>query len=356
MFRKALMAATVAGGLIVGPTLAQAETTINIIQPSNRSMIFWPLHVGEILGYFQEEGIKLNLLASDTTVPYVAFLTNRNADLAMLDGPQTFQAVNAGTGIATVYTVHRRAPEGVYVADQSPIQSVTELKGKTVGLASDRDLASLKVAMAHANSNADGINTVVVGDSGPTLANVFLKNTAAAFAGSITDLAALAARGIKARDITPASAKNSPANTYAMMANRIDELRGPLCGFFRAYAKATHVGVANIEYVAAMSRHPDGVPEQWESPAFGYGYLDAVDDLQYPAEGQPYGVIDSAAWESVGKDMILIGEIDKPIAVDTFLNSAFTDCANDFNRDEVVAEAKAWMADPKNAEYVKKPE
>ena len=70
--------------------------------------------------------------------------------------------------------------------------------------------------MAHAGSNIDGVSTVVVGDAGPTLANVFLKGTAAAFAGSISDLAALATKGVVVRDITPPSAKVAPANTYAV--------------------------------------------------------------------------------------------------------------------------------------------
>jgi len=354
MLRKALLTATAVAGFTVMPAIAQAETTLSIIQPNNRTMTFWGLHVADMLGFFKQEGIKLNLLASDTTVPYVAFLTNKNADLAMLDGPQTFQAINSGIGINTVYTVHNKAPEGVYVAKDSPIQSVTELKGKTVGLASDRDLASLKVAMAHANATADGVKTVVVGDSGPTLANVFVKGTADAFAGSITDLAALTAKGILSRDITPPSAKNAPANTYAMLASRVDELREPLCGFFRAYSKGVHVGKANLEYVAAISRHPDGVPEQWESPAFGYKFLETVAELQLPKTDR-YGDLSKSAWESVQKDMILIGEIDKEGDVGTFLNDTFIDCANDFDRAEVEAAAKAWMADPANAEYVKKP-
>ena len=50
-------------------------------------MIWWPIHVGEELGYYEEEGLTINLLASETTIPYVAFLTNKNAHLAMLDGP-----------------------------------------------------------------------------------------------------------------------------------------------------------------------------------------------------------------------------------------------------------------------------
>jgi NitT/TauT family transport system substrate-binding protein len=353
MLRKALLT-TALVALVSVPSVAQAQNkTVTLIQPNNGTMGFYGLHSARLLGYFEEEGIDVKLLSGDTSVPYAAFLTNGDVDLAMLDGSETFQARNANIGAVTVYTVHNRAPEGIFVAKDSPLQSVTELKGKTVGLASDRDLAVVKVAMAHAGSNADGINTVVVGDSGPTLANVFLKGTAAAFAGSGNDVAALLARGIELRDIMPPSAKNSPANTYSMLASRMEEMKEPLCGFFRAYSKGVHVGLVDMEAVAALSRK--GVPHEWESSAYGYNYLDTVKGLQLPPDPMKIGEVNVEAWQGVQKDMVMIGAVEKEGNLDAILSNDFIGCANDFDRAEVAAEVKAWMADPANAEWVKKP-
>ena len=353
MLRKTLLTASVVALMAVSGVAQAQNKTVTLIQPNNGTMGFYGLHSARLLGYFEEEGVNVKLLSGDTSVPYAAFLTNGDVDLAMLDGSETFQARNANVGAVTVYTVHNRAPEGIFVAKDSPIKSVTELKGKTVGLASDRDLAVVKVAMAHAGSNADGVNTVVVGDSGPTLANVFLKGTAAAFAGSGNDVAALLARGIELRDITPASAKNSPANTYSMLASRMDELKEPLCGFFRAYSKGVHVGLVDMEAVAALSRK--GVPHEWESSAYGYQYLDTVKGLQLPPDPMKIGEVNLDAWKGVQKDMVMIGAVEKEGDLSSTLSNAFTGCANDFDRDEVAAEVKAWMADPANAEFVKKP-
>lgn len=354
MLRKALLTTSLVALLAI-PGLAEAQDkkTITLIQPNNATMGFYGLHAARLLGYFDEEGVEVKLLSGDTSVPYAAFLTNGQVDLAMLDGSETFQARNANIGAVTVYTLHNRAPEGIFVAKDSPLQSVTELKGKTVGLASDRDLAVVKVAMAHAGTNADGVKTVVVGDSGPTLANVFLKGTAAAFAGSGNDVAALKARGIELRDITPPSAKNSPANTYSMLANRMDELREPLCGFFRAYSKGVHVGLVDMEAVAALSRK--GTPHEWESSAYGYQYLDSVKGLQLPPDPMKIGEVNVEAWQGVQKDMVMIGAVEKEGNLDAILSNDFMDCANDFDRAEVAAEVKAWMADPANAEFTKKP-
>ena len=80
-------ALAVAGG--PGVVSAQDLTTVNVINPLPRSTNFYPLVVGEALGYFAEEGVEVNLLPSDTSIPYVAFVQNGQADVAMLDPVET---------------------------------------------------------------------------------------------------------------------------------------------------------------------------------------------------------------------------------------------------------------------------
>ena len=346
MLKKLL--ATALAVTVISPMSAMAGghlDKITIIQPSYPSMIFWPSHISAQLGFYEEMGVDPTYLDGDTTVPYQAFLLNGQADFAMLDGPQVFQGASAEMGLKTVYSVHSSAPEGVYVSADSPLQSVTELKGKTVGLASDRDLASLKVAMAHADSNIDGVSTVVVGDAGPTLANVFLKGTAAAFAGSISDLAALATKGVVVRDITPPSAKVAPANTYAVNGATMMDNYDKYCRFLKAYSMGVHVGQYNLDIIAAMSKAKDGAPHQWEVEEVGNSYLQAVAKLQLPPEGDTsYGLVAESAWLTVNNDMKMIGAVDADYNTNDYLSHVFEGCANNFDRAAVEAAADAWMA------------
>ena len=67
------------------------------------------------------------------------------------------------------------------------------------------------------------------------------------------------------------------------------------------------------------------------------------------------GDVNTTAWEGVQKDMLLIKSIEKPFDIGSFTSNDFMGCANDFDRNEVAAEVKAWMADPANAEFTKKP-
>lgn len=338
--------------------LPAAAAELNIIQPNIRGMIVWPIHVGEMLGYFEEEGVTLNLVASDATVPFVVFLSSGDADLALLNSTEMFHAVGAGFDVASVYTVHRGVPQGVYVADASPIFGVGQLTGHRVALATNQDLSTLQIAIAHEQGTAetvDDIDTIIVGDSGPIMTSVFLRGVADAFVGPVTSTTALAVQGIAVRDVAPPAAGNAPINSYVMMRERIDELRDPVCGFLRAWSKGIYIGQQDIEIIAAMSRHPDGVPEPWETPDFGYRFLYSVADLLIPPKATTFGTADPAAWQAIQDDLLLIGEIDQANDVYAFLSNTFDGCANDFDRAEVMAEAHAWMSDPANAPYVRHP-
>ncbi len=135
--------------LSAAPTVAAAQdlTTVDVIMPLPRSANFYPLIAGEALGYFEEEGVRVNLLPSSTSIPYVAFVMNGQADLAMLDPNETLAAVASGANINTVYEVMQNAPEGIAVSADSDIDSVEDLVGTTVGLVSDRDRAFLAMAL-----------------------------------------------------------------------------------------------------------------------------------------------------------------------------------------------------------------
>ena len=74
---------------------AQGLDKINVMVVNERSTLHYAAFAARELGFYEAEGLDVTLLNSDTTVPYVAFLANGDADLVMLDAPQVFQAVSA---------------------------------------------------------------------------------------------------------------------------------------------------------------------------------------------------------------------------------------------------------------------
>lgn len=337
-FTTLALAATIAASSYAGTVAAQTE--VKMINPLPRSTVFYPLVVGEALGYFEEEGVTVKLLPSDTSIPYVAFVQNGQADLAMLDQNETINAVIAGAKINTVYEVMQNAPEGIAVSSESGIKSMSDLVGTTVGLVSDRDRAFLQAALDIAGHSIDDVKTVVLGESGPTLAAAIRDQKVSAISGSVFDWATLQAAGIGLELITPEELLASPANTFAMDAGMIDEKREAMEGFLRAWSKGVHVSTFNVDVVEKMLR--DAVPEEWEDEAAGKSLLEGVVPMNISVT-ENIGDVQTDVWTNIQPRLVSSGAIEKEIDVSTFLNNTYIKAANDFDRAEVAEEVKAWV-------------
>ncbi len=339
-----LKTVTVATALTVAAAAVShaQNATVNMINPLPRSTNFFPLVVGEALGYFEEEGVTVNLLPSDTSIPYVAFIQNGQADLAMLDPFETVNALNAGAEINTVFEVMQNAPEGIAVPAASDAQSVADLVGTTVGLVSDRDRAFLQAALNTAGHTIDEVTTVVLGESGPTLAAAMRDGNVSAISGAAPDWIALQANGISVRMITPEELLASPANTFAMNVSAIEPKRAAVEGFLRAWCKGMHAVTVNRDAVAAILKRD--VPEEWEIEEAGQLFLDMSIGMNVSVT-ERCGDTQTDVWTNIQPQMLDAGGIEKIVDVSEFLNDTYIGAANDFDRDEVAAEINAWAAE-----------
>ncbi len=340
MFKAMMLSTALVVTAMPSVSFAQ-DVTISVIKPTPRSAVFFPLVVGEALGYFEDEGITVNLLPSDTSIPYVAFVQNGQADLAMLDPNETINARIAGANINTVYEVMQNAPEGIAVLAGGDFTSMDDLVGTTVGLVSDRDRAFLQAALDISGYSIDDVQTVVLGESGPTLAAAIRDGNVSAISGSVFDWAALVANGIEIDTVTPEELLASPANTLAMNADMIEESRDAMEGFFRAWSKGMHVGATNPDAVEAMLRK--AVPEEWEVEAAGMGLFQGVLPMNISTT-ERMGDMQADVWTSVQPRMVSSGAIAEAVDVSTFLNDTYIEAANNFDKAEVEADAAAWLA------------
>jgi NitT/TauT family transport system substrate-binding protein len=338
MFKTLLVSTALAVAAV--PAVAQDLTTVNMINPLPRSTNFFPLVVGEALGYFAAEGVEVNLLPSDTSIPYVAFVQNGQADLAMLDPVETINARLAGANINTVFEVMQNAPEAIGVLDTSAYDSVDDLAGTTVGLVSDRDRAFLQASLDVVGKSIDDVQTVVLGESGPTLAAAIRDGEVSAISGAAPDWISLNANGINVRLITPEEMLASPANTFAVNADMIEEKRAAIEGFLRAWNKGMYVAKVNPEMVAEALRQ--GVPAEWENEAAGQLFLDMSVGMNVSTT-ERLGDLQSDVWTALQPRLLSSGAITEQVDVTTFLNDTYIAAANDFDRAAVEAEAAAWL-------------
>jgi NitT/TauT family transport system substrate-binding protein len=342
-YRRALLAGVALALAVSAGGIAQAQDmqTVRVLLPNENTTNLYPVIVARELGFCADEGLNVEYLSSNTTVPYVAFLANGQADLTMLDAPQTFQAVNTGQPISVIYKGMQYAPEAIGVGEDSPIQSVGELEGKTIGLASDRDRTTTAIFLDTAGVSIDDVQTVVVGATGPVLANALKNQTVDAVAAAVNDFAAVQGAGVTVRNITPEEVQQNPANSFVVWNDRKEELRPILEKYLRCWTKGNEAAEMDRDVVAALSRA--SVPEEWENEEAGQTLLDASIKTNVSIT-EKTGDLQPDVWNSIQAPYVKFGMIDQEIDATQFLDNSFVDAANDFDRAEVKAALDEWRA------------
>lgn len=334
--RRAVLSLTI--GMFAGlgcltAASGQELQEVNVMTVNEASCSPYPQFTGLEFGFFEDEGLKVNLLASSTSIPYVAFLANGDADLVMLSSGEVLQALNAGQPVSVVYEAYQAAPEGIVVSADSEIEGLAGLKGKTIGLAADEDRTTTIIALETVGLTEGDVTMVVVGDSGPTIVSSLTNGSIDAFAGSAGERGKLEAAGYPYRNITPIEVTQNPGNSYVVWGPTVDEKRELISRFLRAWAKAQHSGVVDTNAVMDVCRKH--IPEQWEDPAAGTRIvMNSVYNTQLRRTHR-LGELQPDVWTRIQPPYVKVGVIDKEIDPETFLDGSFIEAANDFTTQDV---------------------
>ena len=323
------------------PATAQDLTEITVLTPLPRHTAWYPLIVGEALGYFEEEGISVTLVDGGD-LPSTAFLENGQVDMASLDPSEVVLANERGFDFDVVYEVMHGAVEGIFVLEDNPATSLTDLSGTTIGIVGESDRGLLLAALGHAGLSESDVTIAVLGESAPLLANSLATGQVSGLVGAISDFVAITSQGITTKNLLPPEMSETPANNFAVRADAIGGDRDDVMqGFLNAWAKSGYAGLVDIDVTRAMAMEAD--PENWINEELGTIFLTAAQGLHRP-DAEIFGDLRTDVWAGVIAEMAAVGMIAGEVAPDALLNRAYVDNANQFDRAEIEAEVAAWKA------------
>jgi NitT/TauT family transport system substrate-binding protein len=329
------------GGGDGGDGGAQGEATqITYAMPTPPTLEFYPPLVAEALGFFEEEGVRARQAPAAEEIPMTAFLENGDADLTLADVDEVVIAVNRGSDMQVIFDPQHKNTEGTVVTQDSPIQSFDQLSGKRVGLASEENTALFEAQAQSVGVDPEQIETVVVGTSGPTVANAIRGGDIDAYVGAVSDFTVLHANGIELRNITPEEIGNFPGNPMSTLPEILDAKRDAIVGFLRAWAKGQYIGTERPNVVEAIVRKE--IPEEWRNEAVADAALQNAIDLFTPS-GDVIGEIRPQVWENAQELLRTTGVIEETVDIDTILNDELVAEINDWDREEVLAAADQWL-------------
>jgi NitT/TauT family transport system substrate-binding protein len=322
---------------------AQQTEKIVYSLPTPESLLFYPPIVAERLGFFEEEGIEAELASAAEEIPSTAFLENGDADIAMADIDELVISAAKGGQQKAIFSPQHSNTAGTVVPEDSEIQSFEDLRGKTVGLASEEDNAQIEAQLKATGLSKDDIETVVVGTSGATIKNTFEQGKIDAYVGAVSDFTALRANGVALRNITPEDVQEIDGNPTAVMPETLQNRREALVGFLRAWVKGQYVGLEHPEVVEAIVR--EEVPAEWRNEAVGKAALEQAIELFQPDDPNRIGEVRPEVWETGQNLLASVGIIEQKVDVSKIIDNSLIEEINDFDRAEVDRAAEQFQQD-----------
>lgn len=134
MVRRFLVVLT-ALALLVGCSAApapRADVTIGLTYVPN--IQFAPYYVALSEGYFEEEGLEVTLRHHGHDEDLFGALSQGTEDVVVAGGAEMVQAHSQGIDAVTFQTLYSTYPVAVIVAEDSPIETLADLAGRTLGV------------------------------------------------------------------------------------------------------------------------------------------------------------------------------------------------------------------------------
>ena len=347
--------AALAAGLAVAASSATAQVQTMRVGwcAKTVSSAAAPFAIAAKMGWFEKDGIKVDLVPLPGSTDCVKLVATKELQ-ASLPSVEPLAIIRPqGVKAKFFYTAYQANIYGIAVPADSAVKSVTDLKGKKIGVTS---MASAGVIVARALVKQSGMNPdsdvsiVVAGEAAQTAALVNSKQVDA-LSQFDTQYALTSNAGAKLRLLEHPEIKKFPSNGFVALEDYLKNNRKEAVALARGYAKGTVFAIANPE--AAIRILWEIYPQ---TKATGKDEATALRDdlitLEARARNWRYEQVDGKRWgDNVEAnyqaylDWLLEQGIikTKTDAKDIVTNELLDDAIN-FDEKALIEEAKAYKA------------
>jgi NitT/TauT family transport system substrate-binding protein len=309
------------------------------------SVQFFPPLLADGLGYFEEEGLDVDIQPSEGS----SFVVQQVAGGNIVAGVPASQSILLGfaqsPNFKAVYQFANRS-FGVYVLEDSPVQSLEDLRGTSIGtpdLAGGETLA-LRIALEAAGlQQGTDVRVEALGYNELGMAEALQNGRVSALSIYWSTSAIANHAGIPVRCITCPEDAPDVGMAVIVADSFLESNRDAVARLGRALAKATLFAQTNPEAAIDVIRKvsPEGSTDVDQLRESLRVALDAI----APRDGGRYGANDTAAWQALMEGMLSPGsqsglteEVDVSALVDDSLVAEF----NDFDHAAVEDAARSY--------------
>lgn len=289
-------------------------------------------------GYFEEEGLDVELVPDSGGAHVVQQLGDETADIGIVAVPSLFQAWDQDIDIQVVYQINSTNLFDLIVPKYSDIENISQLNGKVIGVT---NLGGAEVQMVQTLLESEGLHSEQdvtlhpIGNDATSILAAFENNEIAAFSGGAHDLVPLYAKGFAPKSLIPKAYKSLPSTAIIANGKIINERPDLVEKISRAVARGTDFSIQNRNAALDIMKKVD--PVEFKDEIVGQLCLNTFIDLSTPIETEKgYGYIYPDLWKkliglfSSGEDPVISKEID----LNKYLNTSFLEKANQFEKSD----------------------
>ncbi|WP_185961490.1 ABC transporter substrate-binding protein [Telmatospirillum sp. J64-1] len=345
-----LFGAGIAPGLAEAADLkpVRALIPVRIIDES-----YSPINVAKYLGYFEEEGLDVTLQAVGGSNEAAIQISAGNGDIGAASPAQALIGMQSATNMAIQYFYNMNYGNiwSISVPPDSPIQSISELQGKKIGVASmgSAGVTFGKAFVSRAGLNAErDVSFLSIGNGAQAVTAVRQK-AVDALAFWDAALAKFEVVGMEMREL-PVDPILASLPDVSLLARPETIKNDPqmIEGFARAVAKGYDFTINNPEAAVAISwkMFPEAKPQGMsdaDATAGGVKVIERRMNIWKPTgpEGM-HGYFQDKDWAQLVRFMMDEGLMTEEVPTSRIFTNDFIEAINTYDREAVIASAKAF--------------
>jgi NitT/TauT family transport system substrate-binding protein len=320
---------------------------------------FAPVAVAKYLGFFQKEGLDVNLIPVKGSNEVAIQVSAGNADVGLASPADAIIGMqpDKGLNVQYYYNIYYRSIWPVSVPSASPIQSISDLKGKKLGVLS---MGSTGISFGRAYAKDAGLDpekdiTFVPIGAGAQALIAIKQGLVDGMVFNDSALAKFSVAGLKTR-LLPVGAKLRDLPDTSILANRnaLKNKRAQLIGFARALAMGYHFTVENPAAAVKITwkLYPEAEPKNMP-PADALAQGIAVCKARMAIWSSPKandvdGNFVEGDWSNLVGFLNDAGLLTQPVPADHIYTTVLLPEINKFDRAAVVEQAKTFNPDALN--------
>lgn len=306
-----------------GGTSAEGTQELEVLLSFPESIAWAPLLVAREKGYFKDEGISIKTQETEGSGFVTQQVIAGNADYGWAAGDSIIVAASKEPDIRAVACNQEQNIFRIVTLEGSEVQSVEDLRGKTLGFTEKGGGEEPLVQSTIADAGlGDEVKLLPIGAAGPQSRRAIEDGQVDAYASSYPDIATLTAQGLKFRDITPDKFSRTPGDCLVIMKDTLADpkKRENIVKMGRAWAKGAVFSIENPS--AALELSCPSVPEECKDRDFAQEFMAQTVDLLTPLDTSvPPAGIDLEGWKTTAQVLKDVGTIDKAVDVEQTVNS-----------------------------------